>query len=161
MTALPRHISSKPHHLAPSDTDTTKFLRPTMSIYIRCIIAAIFAQCLTSLAENHKTWSLETDPTPEGFKIIRSMTGIQVRYKEHENNSICETTPGVRSFAGFIDLAEDSHTWFWFFESRNDPVNDPITFWTNGGPGSDSNIGLFQGTYKLIDCAKGFLADSC
>ena len=50
----------------------------------------------------------------------------------------------ANSYSGYIDLAPDSHTFFWFFESRRNPAKDDITLWLNGGPGSDSLIGLFQ-----------------
>jgi hypothetical protein len=70
-------------------------------------------------------------------------------------NEICETTPGVRSFTGYVhlppgsisDLGENQtypiNTFFWFFEARKDPLNAPLSIWMNGGPGSSSLLGLF------------------
>ena len=82
---------------------------------------------------------------PTGVQTIISPSGANITYKEPGKDGICETTPGVNSYAGFINLAEDVHAFFYFFESRRDPANDPLTLWLNGGPGSDSLIGLFQG----------------
>ncbi len=82
---------------------------------------------------------------PTGVQTIISPNGANITYKEPGKEGVCETTPGVNSYAGFINLGENVHSFFWFFESRNDPANDPITLWLNGGPGSDSLIGLFQG----------------
>ncbi|KAK4696036.1 hypothetical protein P7C71_g1816, partial [Lecanoromycetidae sp. Uapishka_2] len=76
---------------------------------------------------------------------IQSPTGVTIRYKEPGKEGVCETTPGVGSYAGYVDLAPDSHTFFWFFEARHNPESAPLTLWLNGGPGSDSLIGLFQG----------------
>ena len=75
---------------------------------------------------------------------ITSPTNITIRYKMPGQNGVCETTPGVNSYSGYIDLAPNVHTFFWFFESRSNPASDPLTLWLNGGPGSDSLIGLFQ-----------------
>jgi carboxypeptidase C (cathepsin A) len=61
-----------------------------------------------------------------------------------ENSGVCETTPGVGQVSGYGDIASDKSLFFWFFESRNDPDNDPLALWFNGGPGSSSMIGLFQ-----------------
>lgn len=69
---------------------------------------------------------------------------------------ICETTEGVKSYSGYVHLpagllndvgVDDNYTistFFWFFESRKDPANDPLAIWINGGPGSSSMIGLLQ-----------------
>lgn len=80
-----------------------------------------------------------------GVTTIKSPTGVTIRYKEPGKEGVCETTPGVGSYAGYVDLAPNSHTFFWFFEARHNPETAPLTLWLNGGPGSDSLIGLFQG----------------
>ncbi|KAL5342909.1 Alpha/Beta hydrolase protein [Aspergillus crustosus] len=94
-------------------------------------------------------------PTPEGLKVVQSkhQKGVTISYKAP---GICETTPGVKSYSGYVhlppgtlnDLGLDQeypiNTFFWFFESRNDPANAPLSIWMNGGPGSSSMIGLMQ-----------------
>ncbi|KAF9894203.1 hypothetical protein FE257_007705 [Aspergillus nanangensis] len=85
---------------------------------------------------------LPKDPT--GVKTITTANNVTIRYKEPGKEGVCETTSGVKSYSGYVDLSPTSHTFFWFFESRHDPQNAPITLWLNGGPGSDSLIGLFE-----------------
>ncbi|KAK2595151.1 hypothetical protein QQS21_007111 [Conoideocrella luteorostrata] len=95
-------------------------------------------------------------PKPEGVKVIKS--------KFHENVTIsfkqpglCETTPGVKSYAGHVHLPPGLlddvsgekqnypvNTFFWFFEARKDPANAPLAIWLNGGPGGSSMMGLLQ-----------------
>ncbi len=64
-------------------------------------------------------------PEPNGVKTILLPNGVQIRYKEPGN--VCEATPGVNSYSGYVDLAPDSHTFFWFFEVRHNPADAPIT----------------------------------
>lgn len=85
-----------------------------------------------------------------GVKSTKTPNNVTIRYKEPGTEGICETTPGVKSYSGYVDLSPESHTFFWFFESRRDPENDPVTLWLNGGPGSDSLIGLFEGWPNIL-----------
>lgn len=91
---------------------------------------------------------------PVGVTTITSPSGVTIRYKQPGLEGVCETTPGVNSYSGYVDLAPDAHTFFWFFEARNNPAEAPLTLWLNGGPGSDSLIGLFQG-----DCSENYALD--
>lgn len=83
-------------------------------------------------------------PAPTDLNTTTGYLDIPVRFKQVPDG-ICETTPGVQSFSGYVDIAEKEHIFFWFFEARNeDPTTAPLTVWINGGPGSSSMIGLFQ-----------------
>lgn len=60
---------------------------------------------------------------------ITSPSGATIRYKEPGLEGVCETTPGVNSYSGYVDLDDATHMFFWFFEARNDPANAPLTLW--------------------------------
>ncbi|KAF7302811.1 Carboxypeptidase [Mycena kentingensis (nom. inval.)] len=74
-----------------------------------------------------------------------------VRVKKSE---FCDGT--VASYTGYIDI-EARHLFFYFFESRSDPAKDDVIFWTNGGPGCSSAIGLFMelGPCRVNDAEEG------
>ncbi|KAH5627850.1 hypothetical protein HBI51_215550 [Parastagonospora nodorum] len=95
-------------------------------------------------------------PKPEGVTVLESKLeeGVRISYKE---NDLCETTDGVRSYSGYVHLPAGAladlgvqnqtyeiNTFFWFFESRKDPANAPLSIWMNGGPGSSSMVGLLR-----------------
>ncbi|KAI0996939.1 Carboxypeptidase [Podosphaera aphanis] len=69
-------------------------------------------------------------------------TGAAIDYVK--NSGICETTPGVNQYSGYLSVGTDENMWFWFFEARNNPRTAPLAAWFNGGPGCSSMIGLFQ-----------------
>ncbi|KAL9083443.1 MAG: hypothetical protein Q9165_008519 [Trypethelium subeluteriae] len=62
---------------------------------------------------------------------IDAPNGAKIHYKEPGKAGVCETTPGVNSYSGYIETSPTSNTFFWFFESRRDPANDPLTLWLN------------------------------
>ncbi|KAK2465009.1 hypothetical protein APHAL10511_003085 [Amanita phalloides] len=92
-----------------------------------CIASHVYA---TSAAEYGTTFDSVAQP------------GTKLRYVS--DSGVCETTPGVHQMSGYIDIAENQHIWFWFFEARSNPETAPFTLWLNGGPGCSSMVGLFQ-----------------
>ncbi|KAK4242920.1 Alpha/Beta hydrolase protein [Achaetomium macrosporum] len=92
-------------------------------------------------------------PKREGITVVQSKfhENVSISFKEP---GICETTPGVKSYSGYVHLPphflgyEDQdypiNTFFWFFEARKDPANAPLAIWLNGGPGGSSMMGLLE-----------------
>ncbi|KAH8888454.1 serine carboxypeptidase [Thozetella sp. PMI_491] len=92
-------------------------------------------------------------PRLKGVTTVKSKLNenVTISFKEP---GICETTPGVKSYAGyvhlppnFIDHASQDYpinTFFWFFEARKAPENAPLAIWLNGGPGASSIMGLLE-----------------
>jgi carboxypeptidase C (cathepsin A) len=81
---------------------------------------------------------------PTDLTSVEGFFNQTVRYKEVPEG-ICELTPGVKSYSGYVDISPEQSVFWWFFEARNDePEDAPLTVWINGGPGSTSLIGLFE-----------------
>ncbi|GAA5868650.1 hypothetical protein JCM8547_003768 [Rhodosporidiobolus lusitaniae] len=66
-----------------------------------------------------------------------------------EPKALCDTTS--KQYSGYLDIADDAHLFYWFFESRSkNPEKDPLVLWINGGPGCSSTTGLL---FELGPCA--------
>ena len=66
--------------------------------------------------------------------------------------------PDVKSYSGYLDVGDGKDLFFYFFESRSNPKEDPVLMWINGvsgsryhrcgliagGPGCSSALGLFM-----------------
>ncbi|RMZ16090.1 hypothetical protein D0862_01388 [Hortaea werneckii] len=110
---------------------------------------------LRSKFDNNVTISYKEVYFPNS--LIKVLLGkcLETDIDPNKQTDICETTPGVHSYAGYVNLPPGSladlgeandypiNTFFWFFEARKDPLNAPLSIWMNGGPGSSSMLGLF------------------
>ncbi|KAH3686923.1 hypothetical protein WICPIJ_002084 [Wickerhamomyces pijperi] len=85
---------------------------------------------------------LKTDSNAKDYEFITSQRfkDHQLRINKNDPSSLGIDT--VNQYSGYLDFP-DHHFFYYFFESRNDPENDPVILWLNGGPGCSSMTGLF------------------
>ncbi|KAK8150181.1 hypothetical protein G3M48_003682 [Beauveria asiatica] len=59
-----------------------------------------------------------------------------------QDGAVCPSRE-ERQWTGTIDVSNSRRLFFWAFDSRNDPENDPYIFWMHGGPGESSMAAVF------------------
>jgi len=64
-----------------------------------------------------------------------------------------ERMPAFRQFSGYLEVDREAgrNIFYWFTESEKDPMNAPVLFWTNGGPGCSGLLGFLteQGPFRV------------
>jgi carboxypeptidase D len=78
---------------------------------------------------------------------VLKLRSLSCSLTSDEKTRICETTPGVKAYSGYVNLpanltegrAYDIHTFFWFVEARKNPLTAPLSLWLQGGPGAPSS----------------------
>jgi len=69
--------------------------------------------------------------------------------------------PGFRQFSGYLHIRDsDKYIFYWYVESKRDPDQDPVAYWTNGGPGCSGLYGFGTEFGPFIFGANGTVSDN-
>ncbi|CAG8646957.1 29304_t:CDS:10 [Gigaspora margarita] len=88
----------------------------------------ILILCNLVLVQGHHKW--------EKILIHRVFPEYQIKLNEPK---LCDKP--VQQYSGYVDVNNTKHLFFWFFESRNKPQEDPVVLWLTGGLGLFLEIG--------------------
>ncbi|OHE93420.1 hypothetical protein CORC01_11285 [Colletotrichum orchidophilum] len=96
------------------------------------LLLALISHC------NASPTHLQSSSAAKHFPATASIPGFSLRLGP-DTASVCNSsTPGITGFIDAIDGDDESHLFFWLFESKHRPSNDPVILWMTGGPGASS-----------------------
>lgn len=108
------------------------------------VVTKLHDQRVAASASSSNSTSADLPPYKHGQHTLVSQDG-----------KICPSY-GEQQWTGTIDVTDTRRLFFWAFESRADPANDPVIIWMDGGPGYSSAFGLFNemGPCMLLNDSK-------
>ena len=64
-----------------------------------------------------------------------------------------------KQYSGYLDGGDGRKLHYWFVESQNDSLNDPVVLWLQGGPGCSSLYALLyeNGPFKLDEAGENII----
>jgi cathepsin A (carboxypeptidase C) len=103
------------------------------------------AVAATSLSQDPLQIPLQpssTDRQPPRVQTFHSQfSPHSIRIQQQQNASLCDARS--KQYTGWLDVGA-KHIFFWYFESQDSPVDDPLVLWLTGGPGGSGMIGMLQ-----------------
>jgi cathepsin A (carboxypeptidase C) len=106
-------------------------------------IAAFLAAGALALEYTGSQIPWQQTPEVEGFSIYHSQFSEDhsIRIRQQQNDTLCDARS--KQYTGWLDVG-NKHIFFWYFESRDKPSEDPLLLWLTGGPGGSGMIGMLQ-----------------
>lgn len=83
------------------------------------------------------------------FLLAQAILFVQVSCDQKDDDKF-DQLPGfdgpmkTNSYSGYLTVNDDKKLHYVFIESEDDPSNDPVLIWFNGGPGCSSLLGFLQ-----------------
>lgn len=110
-------------------------MRLGLALLLPTIASATFAQ--------HHQIPVQDTLDVEGFQTFSSQYSEHhsIRIKKVQNDTLCDAHSA--QYTGWLDVG-GKHLFFWYFDSQNDPVTDPLALWLTGGPGGSSMLGMLM-----------------